>query len=169
MRHLLKPLSFLPALLIMYMIFGFSSDQGPESSALSYTVSRKIVETVDEVGDFQWSDAHIEHYTQVIHPKVRKAAHMTEYALLAAAVSFPLYVYGLHGIGLMIIAGGFCVAFACMDEYHQTFVSGRSGQFTDVCIDSIGIIAGIICVRIVGFIGRKTIFKPKKRRKRKSR
>ena len=41
---LLKPLSFLPALLVMYMIFSFSSQDGTESGQLSYKVSQKLVE-----------------------------------------------------------------------------------------------------------------------------
>lgn len=42
-----------------------------------------------------------------IHYYVRKAAHMTEYFLLAVAISFPLYVYGVMGIWLMILAGSY--------------------------------------------------------------
>lgn len=165
MKHLLKPLSFLPAILMMYMIFAFSAEQGVDSAALSYKVSHKIVEAVDTVGEFDWSEETVAHYADKIHTLVRKTAHMTEYALLAMAVSLPLYVYGLRGILLMIVAGGFCVAFAGLDEYHQTFVSGRSGQLRDVLIDSIGIFAGIIFVRITGFIGRKTIFRPKRKKR----
>ena len=40
---LLKPLSFLPALAIMYMIFSFSGQTGAVSSNISYKVSHKIV------------------------------------------------------------------------------------------------------------------------------
>ena len=94
----------------------------------------------------------------MIHRYVRKTAHVTEYFCLAASVAFPLYVYRLRGFALTLIAGAFCVAFACLDEYHQTFVAGRVGTIRDVYIDSIGILIGIIVVRIVGFIGRKTIF-----------
>ena len=94
----------------------------------------------------------------LIHPYVRKFAHVAEYFLLAASVAFPLYVYRLRGIALTLCAGIFCVGFACLDEYFQTFVIGRVGSPRHVAIDSIGILAGIIVVRIVGFIGRKTIF-----------
>ena len=41
---LLKPLSFLPALLMMYIIFSFSAQPGEVSGNLSYKVSYKIVE-----------------------------------------------------------------------------------------------------------------------------
>ena len=55
-RTLLKPLSFIPALLLMYMIFSFSSQTGEVSSQLSYKVSHKIVETVDYVFDGNLED-----------------------------------------------------------------------------------------------------------------
>jgi VanZ family protein len=36
--------------------------------------------------------------------------------------------------------------YACSDEYHQTFVEGRIGQFSDVLIDMVGVFAGILFV-----------------------
>ena len=93
-----------------------------------------------------------------IHPYIRKLAHVSEYLLLSATVSFPLYVYRIRGFMLTITAGIFCVLFAICDEYHQSFISDRVASSKDVLIDSIGILVGIIIVRIVGFIGRKTIF-----------
>lgn len=161
-RTILKPLSFIPALLLMYMIFSFSGQTGDVSSQLSYKVSYKIVETADYVFDGNMDTWQIDEWANKINFITRKLAHMTEYFALAVAVSFPLYVYGLHGILLMLVAGLICVGFACGDEYHQSFVAGRSPSVKDVCIDSVGVFLGIIAVRIVGWTGRKTIFKPKK-------
>ena len=45
----LKPLSFLPALLMMYLIFQFSAQTGELSGNLSYEVSYKIVEIGNEI------------------------------------------------------------------------------------------------------------------------
>ena len=106
------------------------------------------------------TDAQINVYTDKYHFYVRKLAHFSEYFLLAVTVSFPFYVYGMRGIWLMVFAGAFCVGFACLDEYHQSFVAGRTPTKRDVYIDSCGIFLGIILTRIVGFIGRKTIFAP---------
>lgn len=36
-----------------------------------------------------------------------------------------------------------------MDEIHQGFISNRSGELTDVFIDSIGIVLGIILAIII--------------------
>lgn len=175
LRFVLKPMSFLPAIAMMGFIFYFSSQDGLTSSSLSYRVGLKAVEIVDEVLDKDWTDAEVRQKTRALHYYIRKTAHVTEYFLLAAFVALPLYVYRVRGIWLSITAGIFCVAFACLDEYHQSFVSGRAGQLKDVGIDSIGIFLGILVAQIVCYFGRKTVFRPlsynedEKRRQRRRR
>ena len=163
-RTLLKPLSFIPAILLMMMIYHFSAQPADVSSQLSYKVSYKIVETADYVFETNLDYWQMDSWAQRIHGVTRKLAHMTEYFALAVAVSFPLYVYGVHGILLMLLAGMICVGFAAGDEYHQSFISGRSPSVRDVGIDSFGIFWGIILVRIIGWTGRKTIFRPRKKK-----
>lgn len=145
----LKPLSFLPALFMMYAIYSFSAQTGEVSGNLSYTVSYKIVEIGDQALDIGLQEDQISYYAGRIEYPVRKLAHMTEYFFLAVAVSFPFYVYGLRGFPLMLVAGLICVGFAAGDEYHQSFVAGRGPSKKDVMIDSIGVFAGIITVRII--------------------
>ena len=144
---LLKPFSFIPAILMMSMIFSFSSQNGTESSHLSEKVARGIFITIDHVMDRGWDDEKIQELADEYQYPVRKLAHMTDYSALAVAVSFPLYVYGLHGFLLMLVAGIICVGFSCGDEYHQSFVAGRSPSVRDVGIDSIGVLAGILLVQ----------------------
>ncbi len=168
LRAFLKPFSFLPALFMMYMIFSFSSQDGTTSGNLSYKVSEIIVESANEAFELQWSGSEIRHYIERIHHPVRKLAHMTEYFLLAVSVSFPLYVYGVRGLWLPLLAGGICVGFAALDEYHQSFVAGRGPSKKDVGIDSIGILAGVLMVQFFCFIGRLTIFRPLARKRRSS-
>ena len=102
---LLKPLSFLPALLMMYIIFSFSAQPGEVSGNLSYKISYEIIETKSELLSENLSSEEIAYKADGIHYYVRKAAHMTEYFLLAIAISFPLYVYGVRGSWLMLLAG----------------------------------------------------------------
>lgn len=160
LRYLLKPLSFVPAILVMYLIFVFSAQDGGQSARLSLKVSHKVVTVADRVLDKEWDEAQITYYTEKIHYYIRKTAHVTEYFVLAVSVAFPLYVYGMRGFLLVFVAGGFCVGFAGLDEYHQSFVAGRGPSVRDVAIDSLGIFPGIYLVRMVGFAGRKTIFRP---------
>ncbi|MEZ3466899.1 MAG: VanZ family protein [Schaedlerella sp.] len=156
MKHIilffLKPLSFLPALAMMYVIYGFSAQDGNVSGNLSYQVSYKIVEIGNEILDKGLDETQIADYADQIGYPVRKLAHMTEYFLLAVAVSFPFYVYGLRGFPLMLVAGFICVAFAAGDEYHQSFVAGRGPSVKDVGIDSIGAFFGIMTVQIICWV-----------------
>ena len=169
LRALLKPFSFLPAIGMMCLICYLSGQDGVTSAGLSLKVSIKVVEIASRLFDHPLTHTEIMQYADLIHFLIRKCAHMGLYFLLAVSVSFPLYVYGLRGILLMLVAGGFCVAFACGDEYHQSMVAGRGPSSRDVMIDSIGVLFGVILVRIVGFIGRMTIFRPlSKSRKRKT-
>lgn len=160
LRFVLKPLSFVPAIFVMYMIFQLSAQDGVTSGQLSLKVSHKIVVTAEKALKTDFSEEQVKHYTNKIHHYVRKLGHITEYFILAVSVAFPLYVYGVRGIPLMFVAGLFCVGFAAFDEYHQSFVRGRGASKRDVAIDSIGIFIGIVVVRIVGWTGRMTIFRP---------
>ena len=159
-RYLLKPLSFLPAILMMSFIFGFSAQDGTASSQVSGAVTTEIVEFADRLLDKGWDMQQISHYAQRLEHYVRKAAHMTEYFLLAITVVFPLYVYRLRGFRLVLAAGLFCVLFACLDEYHQSFVPGRSPAVRDIFIDASGSLIGIYVTRAVCWFGRKTVFRP---------
>ncbi|HJB17300.1 MAG TPA: VanZ family protein [Candidatus Blautia excrementipullorum] len=145
---LLKPLSFLPALLMMYVIFSFSAQTGEVSGELSYKISYQIVETKNELLNTGKSYDELAYEAESIHYYVRKAAHMTEYCLLAIAISFPLYVYRVRGFWLFILAGILCVGFAGLDEYHQSFVSGRTPGIRDVGFDSLGALIGILLVQL---------------------
>lgn len=148
----LKPLSFLPALAMMYVIYGFSAQDASASGNLSFKVSYKIVEIGNEVLERGLDETEIEVFADRIEYPVRKLAHMTEYFMLAVAVSFPFYVYGLRGFPLMLVAGLICVAFAAGDEYHQSFVAGRGPSIKDVGIDSIGAFFGILTVQIICWV-----------------
>ena len=154
-RFLLKPLSFVPALCVMYMIFSFSAQTADESGQLSMLVSEKVVLLLGKLTSGNLDTAQVGVYVDEIHFLVRKMAHFSEYFLLGLTLSLPLYVYRLRGFWLVLAAGLFCAGFAGLDEYHQ--------------IDTAGSITGIYMTRIIGFIGRKTIFAPLSMEKRRER
>ena len=146
---LLKPLSFLPAIFMVYIIFTFSSMDGANSSQLSYYVTKEIVTVGGEIFDKGWNEYEIETRIDKYHGYVRKIAHMAEYFFLAVAIAFPLYVYGLRGFPLLLVAGILCFGIASLDEYYQGSIAGRGPSKKDVLIDMIGAFFGIIVVRIV--------------------
>ena len=74
---------------------------------------------------------------------IRKAAHMSIYALLAFCV------YQAQEKPTIKTTLGIVILYACTDEFHQLFVNGRAGRFTDVLIDTSG---GVIMLLIVFII-----------------
>ena len=158
LRYILKPLSFLPAVCMMYIIFSFSAQTGSESGSLSYQVSKTIVLAYNKFFSKGLSNELLNELIHQIHPFIRKTAHFTEFFALAITVSFPLYVYKIRGIFLIILGELFCVGVAFLDEYTQGFVSGRNPSYRDVMIDSTGAFCGILIALLICYIGRKTVF-----------
>lgn len=75
---------------------------------------------------------------------LRKCAHATIYFILAFLIMFFLKSLNLNYKKIIIITILFCFLYSITDEYHQTFVSNRTGQFSDCLIDTLGATIGII-------------------------
>lgn len=72
---------------------------------------------------------------------VRKMAHFSEYAILGV---LSYLFFGEFRISAHKNAFIFSFLYAVSDEVHQLFVKGRSGQWSDVLIDSLGALCGIL-------------------------
>ena len=136
---------WLPALLWMSLIFGFSTQAGStrHTSRIIGPLLRWINPNV--------TDATINQVQYVI----RKGAHMAEYAILAAllwrARRQPVrgdtrpWQWSEAGFALSL-----AIAFAASDEFHQSFVPSREGRVGDVFIDSAGAALGVGSLWLVG-------------------
>ena len=158
LRYVLKPLSFLPALCMLYLIFYMSSQNGESSGSMSYELSKVIVLAYNKILSKGYPNEILNQLIGQIHPFIRKTAHFTEFFCLAITITFPLYVYRLRGILLFLTSQIFCVIVAFLDEYSQSFVLGRTPAFRDVMIDSAGAVCGIFIAHFLCYLGRKTIF-----------
>jgi VanZ family protein len=75
---------------------------------------------------------------------LRKLAHATVYAFLTLAWAWALRPVTRLSVPL---AASIALLYAVSDEYHQTFVDGRSGTSTDVLIDAIGVCVALALLR----------------------
>lgn len=99
-----------------------------------------------------WPDVSDEHLDLIVF-LVRKAAHVTEYAVLALllwrALRKPVKgetrPWDWRLSGWVVLAAGF---YACTDEFHQSFVPSRMGSIWDVLLDTSGAIAGMMALRL---------------------
>ena len=124
----------------MVVIFMFSAEPDTESSELSGSVSYQIVSVVNTITASHWEKKELLDKAELIDYPVRKCAHMSEYAILT-----------LLGFltGRFLIPIGVTFVYACTDEFHQLFVPGRAGRFTDVLIDTTG---GIIMLLFIALV-----------------
>lgn len=75
---------------------------------------------------------------------VRKMAHFTEFTMLGLCLC---WLFGMLGKGRLLpfLCGA---AAACVDETIQLFVPDRGPSVRDVCIDSSGVLLGVILLTL---------------------
>jgi VanZ family protein len=134
MRGFLK--AWLPVIVWVIVIFAGSTDllSGAQTSRF--------------LGPFlRWLDPHMSYHTmETIFIVVRKAGHVTEYAILAILL-WRAFRQGtpwqLNLSILFLVVSVACALFAVSDEFHQSFVPSRTPSARDVLIDIAGALIGI--------------------------
>jgi VanZ family protein len=80
---------------------------------------------------------------------MRKLAHMTEYAILTAALFRALRIHTARKALALLIAALMAILYGFSDEWHQTFVAGRQPSLRDVGLDTLGIAGVSIWLRSI--------------------
>lgn len=135
----------------MVVIFIMSSMNTNESNGKSKQTIKKTVQKTTEISenigitDTKPTEKQVNETVNKLNFPLRKCAHATEYAILAILIIFTLNSfwgknYSIKKIFIAIIV---CFIYSLTDEYHQSFVMGRTSQFTDCLIDTLGSI--IMC------------------------
>ena len=123
------------------MIFWFSAQNGAASSQLSGGITEKVVEAVEPDYD-SLPEPEQQTLFDAVQFAVRKSAHFSEYALLGLLLRLLCASYALRRGGLVAWLSG--TGYAATDELHQWFVAARSAMWQDVCLDSSGVLAGVL-------------------------
>lgn len=78
--------------------------------------------------------------------RIRRLAHLTEYSSLGFFASLYSWRRWRKNFSMGILTLG--IAIASMDEVIQYFAGGRTATWKDVCLDGVGVMAGIVMWRI---------------------
>ncbi|MGE5544823.1 MAG: VanZ family protein [Bacillota bacterium] len=144
MKKILSPIvAWVPVVLWMMLIFFFSSQSATESAGISMKITQAFLGFINQVVPV-FGSGTID-YSYLNHV-VRKLAHFSLYMVLGILSARALRKSGMTGWKPLIAAVLICVLYAVTDELHQVFVPGRSGQISDVFIDSMGGLVGIFLV-----------------------
>ena len=128
--------------LIVFFIWDNSLQNGGTSDGFSLIFAEWLAPIADKLGFYGniWALNRI----------VRKLAHLTEFTILGGVLYVVLRRYIEYGTVVKTIGVG--IVIACLDEFIQLFSLGRSSQVFDVLIDTIGIIIGILVVKLAYYI-----------------
>ena len=130
-----KIIKLVLVLIIMFTIFTFSGENDTKSNSRSDGI---IVRTCEFVLNRKLTDKEKELYIEKYVAVVRKTAHFSLYFLLGLFYISFLKEFNLNDKKLLIYTILFVFIYACSDEIHQLFIRGRSGEITDVLIDTLG-------------------------------
>ena len=119
------------------------------------------------------SDRAQDRFAEKVDYPIRKAAHASEYAVLGLLTAGAYMAGGAADAGNgsdkkktnirnskkrtsisrgILIPWVISTAYAATDEMHQLFVPGRSGQVSDVLLDSAGAMAGLAVLGGIRFL-----------------
>lgn len=139
----------------MILIFLFSARPAELSSQDSSRMGHLVGKIL--VSDYEaWPKVQQDRYAEGIDHAVRKTAHFAEYAILGFLLTGSASLG--NGWKSFLQPGLTGALYAASDEFHQLFVPGRSGQISDVLLDSagvcFGVLLGMLLWRLVGGIRR---------------
>ena len=130
------------------VIFNFSAQDSEKSNESSGIVVNRVVNTISTVN----KKVKKENIKDTVTFIVRKCAHFSIYTLLGIWLMNLANTFDISTKRKILMCVLFGILYASSDEFHQSFVGGRSPEVRDVCIDTCGVLFGNILVIIFGKI-----------------
>lgn len=163
-------ITLLIVICIMMMIFYFSAKHVTESDGMSKNIARFFLPLIEWIYNLFPQEEGIsgsvvtlmgEGLLEDINHYIRKLGHLTEFAMLGAALMLHInyiyqYIRKINYKKNVAVTMLVVVLYAISDEVHQIFVPGRGPGIKDVVIDSIG---GVLGCLLMLFIIKKIVKK----------
>lgn len=146
----------LPLILWMALIFYMSHQNATTSSETSGQVGMLIGRLLVP-GFSGMTESQQILYVEGIQYVVRKSAHVCEYMILGILISRFIYNIKMRFSEkhFPVVAFAIGVLYATIDEIHQLFIPGRSGQVGDIMIDGCGIFIGVVLYKLWNICRKK--------------
>ena len=127
------------------LIWGNSLLSGAESGQMSGGIMEFFMELLCIPAD----------YSDMVHLIIRKLAHLTEFACLAALISWRLGMGKEKKVYQICLAVLLAMAAALVDETIQLYTPDRGPSLTDVWIDTLGAALGMTAVQLGYHLNKK--------------
>lgn len=141
MRTLYSRLSWVPAVLWYSLIWRLSAQPGDTSGSVSAGIIQDAL--ITSGSDYSAADSVVRLAVDwLLSFFVRKGAHMFLFFVLTLLVWLALTRF-LRRPHRTTASALISAALAMLDEYHQTWIPGRSGELRDVLVDAAGIVIAL--------------------------
>lgn len=136
--------------------FIFSAQEGKQSTVTSQGVIQTVIDKLPHTKEL--SDNEKKDLIQKWKKPIRKLAHFSIYLIGGFLIYALVNNLKLQIAVKILVAQVVGTMFATFDEVHQLFVPGRSGEVFDVCIDSMGILVGILlAVLVISIVEKRKV------------
>ncbi len=138
-----------------FIISSFSGNTASVSTEKSSVIVEKIIEVIETI----FNRKTTEEFFEIVQFFVRKLAHFVNFFILGFLIAFCSFKLEkkclVRSFFAVLLSGFLC---AVIDEMHQLFVAGRSGEIRDVCIDFLGVFVGytvFLFAKVVFYVEKK--------------
>ena len=140
-------LNIILVLLSMLTIFLFSHETSNNSTNTSKKVVKEVVSIVmkDDTETMEKLETTLDDNLII----VRKCAHILEFFILGFLLINMLKDYKKISYGIIALCIALCLLYACTDEIHQLFISGRTAKALDIGIDTFGAALGVFTYYLI--------------------
>lgn len=129
----------------MGLIFYLSNKNAVQSESNSNIIIDFIIDCSSKITGKEYNEEQIQNFHDILEFPIRKSAHFTIYLILGILVYLLIFEYKIDK--KIIISLLICIIYSFSDEIHQLFIEGRSGEFRDIFIDSLGSFIGIFIIK----------------------
>ena len=158
-KNILRAILMLLLLSTFFIIFGFSSQDGEKSGNISKKITEEIITRIPQIQEKEQNER--EAITLRIEKVIRKIAHFSIYTAVGLLLMALISTFEMKEKNRIIMSLIIGIIYASSDEIHQSFVPERSPMITDVMIDTMGVMLGILLI----MLGKAIIKKYKKNSK----
>lgn len=142
--NILRAVLIILLLANLWIIFGFSNQNGKESGSLSRKITEVITKNIKAIQNLEIYQK--EKVLSKIEHIVRKIAHFSLYTSVGFLTMSLMSTYKLTYKQRIILSLCIGITYAITDEIHQMYVPNRGPSLGDVLIDTSGVIFGILIV-----------------------
>lgn len=161
MNKILRVSVFILLILWMTLIFFLSNETATESSDTSGGFSYMIASVIYPDFDDLTEEEKLERIEEMSYP-VRKTAHFAIFGIMGILSLFNVrFFVWIPKEFKNITAFIFSAFYAATDEFHQSFIPGRSCELRDWLIDCLGILTGLVFVNIIA-LSKRSFYMRKK-------